>query len=384
MHTQEQNAITRFIAKLKAWIQKVFGKSTELNKITRLEREWLKLVKQAGENYAVKEDVTEGENRYSVKETNNGIKYAVLDNDVFQDDNGNPLTARQAYNALIGQKITLEDGDTITFVKKLPGNKDVYNELFKKYPAFSGNINIKAVNEAINKNIVDTIEASTITDDDRNRPQRHIHLGVEDFDNRTVYVTDGTSVYKLSLAIANLTNGGKIAYAKGMLVPANQNVTDKIMETETAWKSQRESVSKYSIPTSAENVKNKFVDTTTGEDVRFSIRKEDPPKKTIKGYKVFVVKNGKLYPPMVANPNGADTPVGVWLNADIGERAPDSKTGRKQVKAGGKGTQGGSGSLAFRPGWHLGETPLATQFDRLPDNTGINDGKMGKISRRLC
>lgn len=106
------------------------------------------------------------------------------------------------------------------------------------------------------------------------------------------------------------------------------------------------------------------------KDVRFSVRDEAPPKKTIEGYKVFVVKDGKLYPPMVANPNAEDTPVGVWLNADIGQRAPDSKTGRAQVKAGGKGTQGGSGSLAFRPGWHLGEIPLATQFDRLNPETG--------------
>ena len=107
--------------------------------------------------------------------------------------------------------------------------------------------------------------------------------------------------------------------------------------------------------------------------VRFSFREEAPPKKTVVGYKVFVVKDGKLYPPMVANPDGADTPVGVWLNADVGEPAPDSKTGRKQVKAGGKGTQGGSGSLAFRPGWHLGEIPIATQFNRLNAETGVKE-----------
>ena len=43
----------------------------------------------------------------------------------------------------------------------------------------------------------------------------------------------------------------------------------------------------------------------------------------IKGiaYKVFKVKNGKLYPPMVANAGGADTPVGVWLKAEAGELA---------------------------------------------------------------
>ncbi len=67
---------------------------------------------------------------------------------------------------------------------------------------------------------------------------------------------------------------------------------------------------------------------------------------------------------MVANPNGADTPVGVWLNADAAPIAGESKTGRPQVKAGGKGTQGGSGQLAYRPGWHLGEIPYALQFNR--------------------
>ena len=107
-----------------------------------------------------------------------------------------------------------------------------------------------------------------------------------------------------------------------------------------------------------------FIDSSTGENVQFSLRTEAPPKKTRKGYKVFVVKNGELYPPMVANPNGEPTPVGVWLNADEGVRAGTSKTGRPQVKAGGKGTQGGSGTLAYRPGWHLGEMPLAQQFAR--------------------
>lgn len=106
------------------------------------------------------------------------------------------------------------------------------------------------------------------------------------------------------------------------------------------------------------------------EDVRFRIREAEPPKKTGIGYKVFVTKNGKLYPPMVANPNGADTPVGVWLDADAAPVAGTSKTGRMQVKAGGKGTQGGSGKLAYRPGWHIGEIPYALQFNRLNPETG--------------
>lgn len=102
----------------------------------------------------------------------------------------------------------------------------------------------------------------------------------------------------------------------------------------------------------------------TGEDVSFSLRQKPEPKKKGIGYKVFVIKDGKLYPPMVANPNGAATPVGVWLDADAAPIAGESKTGRPQVKQGGKGTQGGSGKLAYRPGWHLGVVPYAIQFNR--------------------
>lgn len=102
----------------------------------------------------------------------------------------------------------------------------------------------------------------------------------------------------------------------------------------------------------------------TGEDVSFSLRQKPEPKKKGVGYKVFVLKDGKLYPPMVANPNGAATIGGVWLDADAAPIAGESKTGRPQVKQGGKGTQGGSGKLAYRPGWHLGVVPYAIQFNR--------------------
>lgn len=108
--------------------------------------------------------------------------------------------------------------------------------------------------------------------------------------------------------------------------------------------------------------KGEVTNSETGEDVSFSLRQKPEPKKKGIGYKVFVLKDGKLYPPMVANPDGAATPVGVWLDAD--PIAGESKTGRPQVKQGGKGTQGGSGKLAYRPGWHLGVVPYAIQFNR--------------------
>ena len=110
--------------------------------------------------------------------------------------------------------------------------------------------------------------------------------------------------------------------------------------------------------------KGEITNSETVEDVSFSLRQKPEPKKKGIGYKVFVLKDGKLYPPMVANPDGAATPVGVWLDADAAPIAGESKTGRPQVKQGGKGTQGGSGKLAYRPGWHLGVVPYAIQFNR--------------------
>ena len=104
-------------------------------------------------------------------------------------------------------------------------------------------------------------------------------------------------------------------------------------------------------------------------DIRFRRRTKPAPEKTGIAYKVFFVKDGKLYPPMV-NPTGEDTPIGVWLDAENGVSAGQSKTGRPKVKAGGKGTQGGGGTLSYRPGWHLGDIPRASQFDRTDPATG--------------
>lgn len=111
-------------------------------------------------------------------------------------------------------------------------------------------------------------------------------------------------------------------------------------------------------------------DDVEADDNKYRLREEEPPVNTGIGYKVFVLKDGKLYPPMVANPNGEETPTGVWLDADAAPVVATSKTGRAQVKAGGKGTQGGSGKLAYRPGWHLGVIPYALQFNRLNPETG--------------
>ena len=208
--------------------------------------------------------------------------------------------------------------------------------------------------------------------------------------------------------------------------------------------------------------KNLFADRQTGESVKYSVVNDgteiEPlrnPDGSIKYvYKAFYAMDGKLYPPMVANltdqekksVRGAasgtmrsiDTPVGVWLRADVGtlgryrndateydvmfrklwsgtskpvvelkERfkqlgidgsknrelamrelekvvpklAQASKTKIVEKKgdlvrnsAGRLAVENAKGgdTLAFRPGWHLGEWPDAKQFNK--------DSKLGKKS----
>lgn len=106
----------------------------------------------------------------------------------------------------------------------------------------------------------------------------------------------------------------------------------------------------------------------TDLDPKFSIRKEDPPKKTIIGYKAFKVfksKPGKLFPLYVLADQ--ETPIGVWLDADIGEFTEPTKTGQPQVKS-------KLGGLSFRPGWHLGDLPRATHIGK--------KGPDGKVDRQ--
>ena len=156
----------------------------------------------------------------------------------------------------------------------------------------------------------------------------------------------------------------ELAQAKSQLEEYSELMKKEMAEKEAKYAEMDEAVEVASDIFTSEDEDELLRDS----DTLYRIRQSAAPKKTGIGYKVFVLKNGELYPPMVANPDGAATPVGVWLDADAAPIAGQSKTGRNQVKAGGKGTQGGSGKLAYRPGWHLGEIPYALQFNRIDEN----------------
>lgn len=94
------------------------------------------------------------------------------------------------------------------------------------------------------------------------------------------------------------------------------------------------------------------------ETIQFSLRRKPDPKNTVKAYKLFRVdakKPGQLFPLFV----NANDPVqiGQWLDADIGEQTAGGKVKSKL------------GPLAFRPGWHAGDLPIATHIGGKSDNT---------------
>ena len=75
------------------------------------------------------------------------------------------------------------------------------------------------------------------------------------------------------------------------------------------------------------------------------------PKKTVTAYKLVREKNGKFYPLFVGQgKEKSDFPVGEWIKAEAGELSPKGK-----VKS-------SIGELAYRPGFHAGDLPIATHI----------------------
>ena len=72
-----------------------------------------------------------------------------------------------------------------------------------------------------------------------------------------------------------------------------------------------------------------------------------------KGYKLFRMKGGKLYPLFVlAN---EPLPIGKWLEARTGNRTENGKVESKL------------GELAFRPGWHVNDLPYVEHIYSMHD-----------------
>lgn len=75
-------------------------------------------------------------------------------------------------------------------------------------------------------------------------------------------------------------------------------------------------------------------------------------------YKLFKLKNGKLFPLYVLADK--ETVMGEWLPAEAGEL---QENGKVKAKLG--------NGLAYRPGWHLGEIPLATHIGKKQEDGSL-------------
>ena len=99
-----------------------------------------------------------------------------------------------------------------------------------------------------------------------------------------------------------------------------------------------------------------------------SLRTKPAPKKTVKAYKLFRLdpkRPGEIFPLFVKMGENAGVPLGAWQDAEEG--APAAKTGKVASSI---------GPLAYRPGWHAGDLPIATHIG------GERDSASGKPTVR--
>lgn len=90
-----------------------------------------------------------------------------------------------------------------------------------------------------------------------------------------------------------------------------------------------------------------------------------------KAYKLFRIKNGKLYPLYITA--NEETKMNEWLNAKIGEVTDDGKHVKSKL-----------GALALRPGWHLAFIPNSPWIGQKAKDKDGNDVLLRKPDTVWC
>lgn len=286
-----------------------------------------------------------------------------------EESNGERLSAKQK-RALETVTIADESTNNATAISsadgaKVQNNLEILADNYEKRPNKTRGF-ITDLSQALNLEQHEASHYGTF----ETRNGKLVTIRVSNHNARVSFFDENGEENGISIVISSHKN-------KGMLNDGKAHLVEYFYPKQSIERSESKPLADIVKCVSKALDSGKFDDTTgiaqrqevnipnSDENVLYSLRQKPEPEKKGIGYKVFVLgKDGKLYPPMVANPNGAATPVGVWLDADAAPIAGESKTGRPQVKQGGKGTQGGSGKLAYRPGWHLGVIPYAIQFNR--------------------
>ena len=144
------------------------GLLSYLDILDEAEKPWIHALAVARQNKADQaieqwDEDARGKKRLSIHLLSDGTKVVRMDGNIIVDENGDELPANEAYRRLIGKKVTTDDGDEITFIKALPGNMNMYEELFKRLPkneGFDDVSEVKRINKEINKNIIEITQAS--------------------------------------------------------------------------------------------------------------------------------------------------------------------------------------------------------------------------------
>lgn len=239
-------------------LNKVTGGRIEKLYWTDIKNKFERAYSESG-NYSTNE-----ETMFAKKTTSDGTRYVELDGKLFRNEDGTQKTPRKAYEALVGKILTLDDGSEVKIVKKLPGNKDLYNELIKRYPRSKGVSDIKSLNNKINGNIDEALEQSDFIINKGDVDGRHSKNDIVSFDTREVNLYDGNKAYTMTLSIAERNNGDKVGYAKKFIRP-NKDLTQKIKKeaplssttNKVGWSSRSMPLSD-SIPQGTNNVNTKM------------------------------------------------------------------------------------------------------------------------------
>ena len=260
------DAVRRFIASLKKTKVSIDAEAARKLKldgvIARLEQAEMLLREALKEGGQQRTGVSGdgGKTMYALR-TVNGITYIEADKSIFRRDDGSELSQREVFDALEGTVIPLPDGN-VKIIKRLP-DKDMYNELFRRYP--KNNLNnshlTKQLNKEVNKNMVELLANSTMKSPrDSDADNRHKKQGITHFDTRTVKFYDGEKAYNIDFSVGILENGEKVAYAK-KYYGYDAELTKKIQTAEATSEKSRlnqQPVSKGRIPQPGTSVKSKL------------------------------------------------------------------------------------------------------------------------------
>lgn len=233
---QSKSVIKKVYESIKRLLNNFTTEGRYKNFVQDLETKWREVYRKTSTKQAISN--LNNETKYAQKTLKDGTYYIETEKNLFTKEDGTAMNQREIYNSLVGKQITFNDGIIATIKQWLPNNKNMYNELFKRYPNYKNVNDIKGVNKNINENIVELLENSNnVSPNEPDYMNRHKDNKINSFDTRKVSFFDGKNAYDLDFSIAKMQDGNYVAYAKKNL-SANNELLNKIKKEAPTSKSR--------------------------------------------------------------------------------------------------------------------------------------------------